>query len=64
MDVLAAFPFRVEVWDIEDVGIDEVLAYCRNVMVARGAYERALEERPDRIIRLRNRAMVLAERFP
>ena len=64
MDSIAAFPFRVEVWDMNDVGIDEVLAYCRNVTVARGAYERALHERPDRIVRLRNRAMVLAERIP
>jgi hypothetical protein len=38
MDSIAAFPFRVEVWDMNDVGIDEVLAYCRNVTVARGAY--------------------------
>ena len=30
--MLAAFPFHVEVWDMDDIGIDEVLAYCRNVI--------------------------------
>ena len=38
METPDSFPFRVEVWDPDDLGVDETLAYCRNVMVARGAY--------------------------
>ena len=64
MSELDAFLFRVEVWSFNDDHVDELMAVVKNVMVARAAYEAALQERPDRIVRLRNKAMVLAERFP
>ena len=64
MNELDAFLFRVEVWSFNDDHVDELMAVARNVSVARAAYEAALKERRDRIVRLRNKAMVLAERFP
>ena len=64
MNELDAFLFRVEVWSFNDDHVDELMAVAKNVMVARAAYEAALKERPDRIVRLRNKAMILAERFP
>ncbi len=64
MNELDGFLFRVEVWSFNDDHVDELMAVARNVMVARAAYEAALKERPDRIVRLRNKAMVLDERFP
>ena len=63
MNELDAILFRVEVWSFNDDHV-ELMAVAKNVMVARAAYEAALKERPDRIVRLRNKAMVLDERFP
>ena len=42
----------------------ERLAVAKNASVAQAAYKAALEERPDRIVRLRIRARVIEERIP
>ena len=56
--------FTIEVWDDRDSMIVEVLAAARNSRVANVAYEAALETRPNAIVKLRQRALVLAERIP
>jgi len=56
--------FTVEVWDDRDSMIVEVLAAARNSSVANVAYEAALDTRPNAIVKLRQRALVLAERIP
>ena len=40
------------------------MAAARNSKVANIAYEEALETRPNAIVKLRQRALVLAERIP
>jgi hypothetical protein len=64
MNSLDDFVFKIEVWSRGDSRIDELLAVAKNVTVARAAYEAACKERPDRIVRLCNKAMILEERFP
>ena len=56
--------FHVEVWDDADLHVEELLAAAKNVLVARGAYEAGLVQRPGRILRLRHRARVIAAFFP
>lgn len=54
----------MEVWDDRDSTIVEVLAAARKNRVANVAYEAALDTRPNAIVKLRQRARVLAERIP
>lgn len=56
--------FHVEQWRDDDGGLDTLLACAVNVLIARGAYEEALKNRPNRIIRLRHRGRVIATRIP
>ena len=44
--------------------IVEVVAAARNSRIANVAYEAALDTRPNAIVKLRQRALVLAERIP
>ncbi len=64
LESLDAFPFKIEVWSFDDDHVDERLAVAKNSTVAKAAYEAAVKERPDRIVRLRNKAHVLEERLP
>lgn len=64
MSALADLEFRVECWDDRDLHVSELLAASGNLLIARAAYDEALKHRPDRILRLRHRARVIAERVP
>lgn len=58
------FAFRVEVWTRDDQHVDELLALAGHISVAQAAYAVALTIRPDRIVRLRNKARVVEEFVP
>lgn len=64
MNELDAFPFRVEVWTDDDMRADEILAVAKNVALGQAAYQAALDQRPGKIVRLRNKAHVIEERIP
>jgi hypothetical protein len=52
--------FKLEIWD-ERGNIERLLARFAVVMVARGAFEIALREYPDRRLTLRHGARVICE---
>ncbi|MGO1160428.1 hypothetical protein ACTOV4_00550 [Brucella sp. C7-11G] len=56
--------FHVEQWSNDDLRVDTLLSCSINLLIARAAYNEALNVRPDRIVRLRHRARVIAERIP
>lgn len=63
-DDVLGYSFRVEQWDDRDLRPVAILAICINITIARAAYVQALIERPTSIVRLRNKAAVIAERIP
>jgi hypothetical protein len=58
----ADFIFAVEQWAMDDSHIEEVVAQCRNAIVARAAFTAAVEFRPKSRLYLRSRAMIM-ERY-
>ena len=50
-------------WSVDDQQVDEILAVAKNVTIAQAAYQAALGERPDRVVRLRIRVRVIEERL-
>lgn len=63
-DDLVTYSFRVEQWSDDDMRVVAILAACINIKIAQAAYAQALIERPTNIVRLRNKAAVVEERFP
>jgi hypothetical protein len=58
----AEFPYRVDLWfDDECTRIEEPLAAASSIKLGRAAYNAAVLERPERMITLPNRTMVLAQ---
>ena len=58
MDLLE---FRVELWTADRQSVEEVIAACSNLLVARAAFDRAVQYYPKAIIRLRHRTRVTKE---
>lgn len=56
--------FRVEIWTADGQSVEEVIAACSNQLVARAAFERAVQYYPKAMIRLRHRARVIKENRP
>ena len=56
--------FCVERWWADDRGVEQVLAACSNLHVARAAYAEAVRRFPDKLIYLRQRAFVMERHEP
>lgn len=56
--------YCVERWWDDDSGIEQTLAACSNVHVARAAYAEAILRFPDKLIYLRNKSMVMERHAP
>lgn len=54
-------PYSVEQWDDADQHVEELIALAGDYRVARAAFDRAVQERPGRIITLRQKARLLAD---
>jgi hypothetical protein len=54
-------PFKVEAWSQKGQNIDRLIATATNVLVARAAYEAAVQLYPGQNITLRQGARVIAE---
>ena len=54
-------PFKVEAWSKKGQSIDRLIATATNVLVARAAYEAAVQLYPGQNIKLRQGARVIAE---
>jgi hypothetical protein len=61
---LSDLGFTVEVWSDDGNRLLEVLAAARNSSVATAAYEAALPTRPNAIVKLRQKALLVEARFP
>jgi hypothetical protein len=56
----ADLPFHVEAWDQADNHVEELIAACGNLIVAKAAFHAAAEMRPGANLLLRHRARVVA----
>ncbi|MBA5779120.1 hypothetical protein H2509_18485 [Stappia sp. F7233] len=56
--------FKVEQWDRKGLHIEETLAVCGNVLVARAAFQAAIKARPGENITLRQGIRVIESREP
>ena len=54
-------PYLVEQWDDSDSHVEELIALAGDYRVARAAFEKAVHERPGRIITLRQKTRLLAD---
>ena len=54
-------PFKVEAWSKKGQNIDRLIATATNVLVARAAYEAAVQLYPGQNITLRQGTRVIAE---
>jgi len=54
-------PFKVEAWSKKGQNIDRLIATATNLLVARAAYEAAVQLYPGQNITLRQGARVIAE---
>jgi hypothetical protein len=55
-------PYKIDLWlDDACTRIEEPIATASSLKVARAAYNAAVAEKPDRMITLRNRTMVIAQ---
>lgn len=57
---LEALEFRIERWDEADQHVIEIIAACSNVIVAKAAYQAALEMHPKANLTLSHRARIIA----
>jgi hypothetical protein len=53
-------PYRIELWDSAETRVEEVIARVRNVIVARAAFTAAVQQYPNRVLTLRQGALVMA----
>lgn len=56
--------FAVESWSRDGVHLEEVLARAGNLLIARGAYRAAPDQRPRSTVTLRHGIRVIEERLP
>lgn len=63
-DQYANCEFNIEQWTDDDFHVDTLIGCSMNALVALGGYREAVELRPERIIRVRHRARVIAEHIP
>jgi hypothetical protein len=54
-------PYSVEQWDDADQHVEELIALAGDYRVAKAAFDRAVRERPGRIITLRQKARLIAD---
>jgi hypothetical protein len=54
-------PYRVEQWDDADQHVEELIALAGDYRVAKAAFDKAVRERPGRIITLRQKARLIAD---
>jgi hypothetical protein len=55
-------PYRVEVWDDRDTRVEELVALVGDHIVARAAFAETVKRRPGKVIILRQKSRVLAQR--
>ena len=60
------YPARycVEQWWPDDRGVEETLAACSNLDIARAAYQEAVRRFPDKRLYLRHRSFVVEQHEP
>jgi hypothetical protein len=54
-------PYSVEQWDDAEQHVEELIALVGDFRVAKAAFEKAVRERPGRIITLRQKARLIAD---
>ena len=54
-------PYTVEQWDDADQHVEETIAMVGDYRVAKAAFDRAVRERPGRIITLRQKARLISD---
>ena len=57
-------PYMVEQWDDADSHVEELIALTGDYRVARAAFDEAIKQRLGRIVTLRQKTRVLADRKP
>jgi hypothetical protein len=60
MSAIASLEYRVEVWDADDTRVEELVALCSNAIVAKAAYQAALQPRPGANLVLSHRARIIS----
>lgn len=63
-DAPTELPFLVELWDRGDQRVEQVLAACAGIVVARAALDAAARQNPGRSVYLRHRCRVIERRGP
>ena len=53
--------YRIEMWDDQDIRVEELMALVSDHAVARAAFEEAVKRRPGKLIILRQKSRVLAD---
>jgi hypothetical protein len=53
--------YRLEMWDDQDTHVEELIALLTDHAVARAAFAEAVQQRPGKIIILRQKSRVLAD---
>jgi hypothetical protein len=53
--------YRLEIWDDDDTGIEDLIAPGRDHAVARAAFAETVQRRPGKVIILRQKSRVLAD---
>jgi hypothetical protein len=54
-------PYSVEQWDDQDRHVEELIALVADFRVAKAAFDKAVRERPGRIVTLRQKARLMAD---
>ena len=57
------FHYRIDLWDDADKRIEQVIAFVSDLVVARAAYDAAIQAKPGKRITLRQRARVIEQSF-
>ena len=60
-DQVQELPYRIELWDDRDTGVEELIALVADHAVARAAFVEAVRRRPGKVIILRQKSRVLAD---
>ncbi|MGH6673787.1 MAG: hypothetical protein ACRECV_17705 [Xanthobacteraceae bacterium] len=63
-DIPTRFPFRVELWDRNDLHIRWVIAASSSVAIGDAALDAAIANYPDQRFTLRNGILVIREHVP
>lgn len=54
----------IDVWNDDESAVVEVLAAAKNTSVARAAYEAAIKTRPNMIVKLRQKSLLMEKYVP